>query len=350
MKRSRLIDTIKGAGIFLVILGHISYTPEALRLWLYSFHMPLFFICSGLTFSLGSNISFLSFLKAKVKSIVIPYFSLGTILWLLSNALLSVISLYQGRGTISWGVGYFFLSMLLGYRLHEYYFSMWFLCVLFFSVIIFYYIERMAKKRSLVYLITSVVCIFCQWCVFRYINGWYLSLDLVPTGIAFISLGRWFRLVDEKYNKAFRKAWLLPIAFLGSILTFYSNVKLAGVTDLYYCMIGDPVLFLAAAFFGSWFVIILLSNIGELKVIEYYGKNSLITYIFQGSFSIPIAAIVAGVAGKHFKLLSDPIIQWLMIIIITFGLSAMLIETINRLFPWMLGKSKKSIRKIHSAE
>lgn len=42
-KRLDYIDVSKGFGIILVIVGHISYTPELMGVWLSAFHMPLFF-------------------------------------------------------------------------------------------------------------------------------------------------------------------------------------------------------------------------------------------------------------------------------------------------------------------
>jgi len=60
------LDGLKGFGILLVILGHVlsgyldAWTfPEAffsfypVRTWIYSFHMPLFFLISGYTFTLA---------------------------------------------------------------------------------------------------------------------------------------------------------------------------------------------------------------------------------------------------------------------------------------------------------
>ena len=44
-----LYDIIKGIGIMLMVLGHTCGQP--LYNWIYSFHMPLFFIVSGLFFS-----------------------------------------------------------------------------------------------------------------------------------------------------------------------------------------------------------------------------------------------------------------------------------------------------------
>lgn len=46
-KRLDYIDYTKGFGILLVILGHIYDTSNPIKIWLYSFHMPLFFIISG---------------------------------------------------------------------------------------------------------------------------------------------------------------------------------------------------------------------------------------------------------------------------------------------------------------
>lgn len=40
------VDIAKGLGIFLVVLGH-TYRKNPVQNWIYSFHMPLFFILSG---------------------------------------------------------------------------------------------------------------------------------------------------------------------------------------------------------------------------------------------------------------------------------------------------------------
>lgn len=37
------LDILKGIGILWVIIGHIFILPNNIRIYLYSFHMPLFF-------------------------------------------------------------------------------------------------------------------------------------------------------------------------------------------------------------------------------------------------------------------------------------------------------------------
>lgn len=64
--REQWLDGLKGFAILLVILGHVlsgyidgNYFPDMywkfywLRSWIYSFHMPLFFLISGFTFTLA---------------------------------------------------------------------------------------------------------------------------------------------------------------------------------------------------------------------------------------------------------------------------------------------------------
>ena len=47
--RLRYVDIAKGIGILLVILGHMpSVVPLPVRLWIFSFHMPLFFFLAGM--------------------------------------------------------------------------------------------------------------------------------------------------------------------------------------------------------------------------------------------------------------------------------------------------------------
>ena len=50
-KRLEYIDMLKGVGIILVVIGHSTYVSENVLTWLASFHMPLFFLVSGMLFA-----------------------------------------------------------------------------------------------------------------------------------------------------------------------------------------------------------------------------------------------------------------------------------------------------------
>lgn len=70
-KRLEYIDILKGIGITLVVLGHVT-TNSDLYHFIYAFHMPLFFIVSGMFLRDKPQ-----FIKSQAKSLLIPYLSFG---------------------------------------------------------------------------------------------------------------------------------------------------------------------------------------------------------------------------------------------------------------------------------
>lgn len=77
------IDNVKFFAICLVVWGHSSI-PEELKVWLYSFHMPLFFFLSGNTFNeIKWKNNFKKFLVSRINGMIIPYLLLSVVvvLW-----------------------------------------------------------------------------------------------------------------------------------------------------------------------------------------------------------------------------------------------------------------------------
>ena len=95
-KRIEWIDIAKGIGIILVIMGHTI----ALRYsqWLYTFHLPLFFLLSGLVYNVSKYPKYTTLLRQKSKQILWPwlkYFLVGLIACLLIPDWRDSLSLHQ---------------------------------------------------------------------------------------------------------------------------------------------------------------------------------------------------------------------------------------------------------------
>lgn len=114
-ERLSFIDTARGLAIIMVIIGH--YLEEGrLVQFIYSYHMPLFFFITGLTFvedSIHENIW--SFTERRIKRIYIPYvlavFAFGK--YSIKN---SIWMLYGSRDAIGFSDSYgplWFLPCLL---------------------------------------------------------------------------------------------------------------------------------------------------------------------------------------------------------------------------------------------
>lgn len=73
-QREKWIDVVKAIGIILMVIGQAS-PPFSFKIWIYSFHMPLFFIVAGYLFnekkwaSLGEK----ELLKSRAKTYLLPY-------------------------------------------------------------------------------------------------------------------------------------------------------------------------------------------------------------------------------------------------------------------------------------
>lgn len=51
--RIKQIDFAKGIAIILVVFGHSLAYEDVLKAIIFSFHVPVFFVCSGITMKVG---------------------------------------------------------------------------------------------------------------------------------------------------------------------------------------------------------------------------------------------------------------------------------------------------------
>lgn len=70
-KRKDYLDIAKGIGIILVVMAHAMTRLSYLWVVINSFHMPLFFIISGILYK--TKTSWVSYIKRKIVSLYLPY-------------------------------------------------------------------------------------------------------------------------------------------------------------------------------------------------------------------------------------------------------------------------------------
>lgn len=87
-KRIDYLDMAKGIGILLVIIGHISYVSEPVRQYISTFHMPLFFVISGmlLYYKQEEKNSLPDLAVRKFKGLMVPYFICSACVLLIESA------------------------------------------------------------------------------------------------------------------------------------------------------------------------------------------------------------------------------------------------------------------------
>lgn len=72
-KRKTELDVAKALALLSVVLGHVIPLHGTFSNWIFSFHMPVFFFLTGMTFRPGKYAGFGAFVRDKWKKRIVPY-------------------------------------------------------------------------------------------------------------------------------------------------------------------------------------------------------------------------------------------------------------------------------------
>lgn len=310
-KRIEWVDAAKGIGLLLVIIGHLQV--PYVSTWIYFFHMPLFFFLSGMVYT-GSKYSFKEFLFKRILSLILPYFTFGTIILLFYTILNCFIGAENGQyGTC--------IDMIKGLIAQEHFWTIWFLTALFLVEIIYYFLDMFFRKKR--YFLHITTFIICFWGLVRYRIGlgalpWNLDIALVAQ--FFYHVGRVFRESKflsyiTKYQNYRKPIILLIIFFVVNILSGVLGIKISHESlDMSVGLYGNEILTFISAFSGIFFVII-ISKLFPLNGLQYLGKNTMVIFALHSRVIIVLCEYIYEAIGI---LQGNSLIERLLYVAITF--------------------------------
>lgn len=95
--RNTVISICKGIAIILMVIGHAE-APELITNFIYTFHMPLFFIAAGYFFSRKYLSDPWTFISKRVKGLYFPFVKWSMIFLVLHNVWFQVGLLNEQYG------------------------------------------------------------------------------------------------------------------------------------------------------------------------------------------------------------------------------------------------------------
>lgn len=190
--RLEWLDVAKAITILLMIAGH-SALPSFISNFIWVFHMPLFFIASGLTTNWGKH-TFREFSIRKVRSLLLPFAFYSIII-------LSIQYFLGWNTPLEW-----LKNGWQGYAL-------WFIPVLFLALIISKVIMAISCKSARIVVWLAMAILGGTLSYFEYILPWAISS--VPFAVVLIILGSYTKSFVGLFSSP--KWWILIGGFIITI-------------------------------------------------------------------------------------------------------------------------------------
>ena len=324
-KRIEWVDAAKGIGILLVIFGH-TWLDWRYYNWCYAFHMPLFFVLSGITFS--DKREPLEFVLHKMKTLLIPYvfFVVYTIV-------------IRGSLCLKCGQPYDVLANAKAFLLQQRASALWFLTTLFLAEIVVYCLSKARLLRNLK-MGGVILLLLISLHVFSVLTGnvnFVWNADLVPLASAFIIVGVFYKRLQQRiaFEKKSVSKWVVLLVFL---MLSTANFAIAGRVNIhdnkYACL---PLLYLAALA-GVYAVILLMKSAKAPRWLLFLGVNSLLYYGLHSRIieQFPVIWGKLGVNVDNTSLLS--VVLAVISAVITMLILTPVVNFINKRCPWIIGK------------
>ena len=144
-ERDYSVDVARGIACLLVVIGHVikdnsDLIPKFLHSWIYSFHMPLFFVISG--YVMKKNDSFFEFIKKRAKRLLYPYLALSFVVYVIDVLMQMVIGVLTGKKLDLHKLIANFIGIFIGFRCTDYSYIMWFVLASFSGMTLAYVVIK----------------------------------------------------------------------------------------------------------------------------------------------------------------------------------------------------------------
>lgn len=254
--RNQWMDVAKGLAIILMVIGHTPI-PEMLSRFIYSFHMPLFFIASGWMTNWKKYTIKLFFIK-KIKSLIFPFLIYSSIVLLLMN--------FENKGIINdW--------LIKGWQGY----ALWFIPVLFISLIFAYFFFLIPNKWTKIF--TLFLILFLSFLLKYYSVSLPWSMSVVPYASFMIIAGSYLSKFNFIVN--FPKYYILVFNFIITLsISYYWKLDMAwnNVT---------PIIPLTIAAISGTIMIFIFSSIlvkyfpQKSQILQRIGKETYVVVAFS---------------------------------------------------------------------
>lgn len=276
VQRLEFIDLAKGFGMLMVVYLHVTinypqsvnvYSTSHLNHFVHSMFMPIFFILSGIFFSIKQPFKY--WVKKKIKRLIIPFFLFYILTYLINVIIVSFFDIKIKSGFSYWDIFVVFKKDIYPNS------AIWFLLSLFWCSLILYCIIRLTSNlwKQLLIIILSF---FIGYILEKRMINIPLYIDTSFSAMPFIYLGyliNRFNLINHLniVNQLQRYSFILFISVICFVFDWFFGTSGSMVNNS-----GNSILFLISGITGSFSIIGIAYILNKLPLINYIGRYSML--------------------------------------------------------------------------
>ena len=286
-KRIKYIDVAKGIGIVLVLVGHTGFIPQMLKQFIYAFHMPLFFVLAGFLMAVkgeaGKDLK--SVILHKAKGLLVPYV-IFSVLYLIvsfieikagvvtdvSVAGNAIRSLFLYGDSVLWFLPCLFFAEAGGLFIANYFGKNW-QVILTIALGLGFYLPILRGQdifSKIGVMLNNGIpsagnCLIMLWMVL--LRSGMMLVFLMAGYLCKDAIGRLSRV---------RRVPKILVAIVSLLATFGVSLLNQSSIDIKNINIGNPFLFITGAMLGSVGIITLSMLLERVRILRFWGRNSLI--------------------------------------------------------------------------
>lgn len=361
-KRLEYFDVAKGIGVFLVLIGHLQgqdffqYSPYILPMceWIFSFHMPFFFIVSGMLISYRGDLNkdMKDIAKKRFKGIMVPYY------WFSFFYMTVVVTAFIKKqiliGTVWLNLWYVFSCYGMN--------VLWFLPALFFAELLFIFLMKKLETKKAVPVIV-IQCIIALVLAYVLRQGTYdttikegahqfATMFLRPfVACSFIAIGYFgfsvFNKFENKNTDTIKPGINIKEIAIGIVLLILgaSFVWVNHGVDFRSMVFKNVATYYLCSCSTSFGLLYICRNLKPFKLLKFWGVNSLIFMAVHGSETMTYCAIQAAMWANQYLTRARGYICYAIIVTVICTYSSIMILLINKFVPFIVGKPFHGFKK-----
>ena len=372
-ERLDYLDMAKGLGMILVLIGHLqgdsifTFSPyiHPLCVYIFSFHMPMFFIISGILASANhyEKRPVKDFAVSRFRGIMIPYY------WFSFFYLIFVVAAVVKGEIYPRGLYLNIWYVLSGYGMNV----LWFLPALYLGEILFVFVKgknpkdlpfvvKVAVSNAVVYLLSYYIGTVKYETPFEQRLHEFIIVILRPVLVCgFITIGYYLHKILERETKVgdffnhpklndkgkiclkYRLAY-----FALSIIMFGICFALFGINDgidFRTLAFRNVFFFFVCALSGSFGMLLLCRGLPRIGLFCFWGTGSLIFMATHNSQTVLTLALKAAMYVNQYLTRARGYICYAIVVIIITAYSTFMIWLIRKYFPFIIGRKRKTLGK-----